>query len=237
MSTFLLIHGAWHGSWCWDKVAPLLEAAGHTVMAPDLPGHGGDPMPTADVTLDTYTDRVCDYLDAAAEPVVLVGHSMGGLVISQAAERRPDRIRTLVYLTAFLLRDGEFLLQIAPNDPDGIVIPNLVMSDDEISATVKDEAIRDAFYGDCTDADVASAKSLLVPQAAAPFATPLSLTDGNFGRVKRVYIECTADRTISIGVQRQMQQALPCDKVITMDTSHSPFFSAPEALAGHLLSL
>lgn len=237
MSTFVLVHGAWHGGWCWDKLTPILEAAGHTVMAPDLPGHGADRTPTAEVTLKSYTDRVCQYLDAAPEPAVLVGHSMGGLVISEAAEQRPDKIATLVYLTAFLLRNGEFLLQIAPNDADAIVIPNLIMSDDETSATVKDEAIREAFYGDCTDEDVARAKSLLVPQAAAPFATPLTVTDGKFGRVRRVYIECLADRAISIGVQRQMQQALPCETVISMDTSHSPFLSAPEVLAGHLLSV
>jgi len=237
LATYVLIHGAWHGGWCWDKVVPLLEKAGHKVKAPDLPGHGEDKTPTSSVTLQVYTDRVCRVLDGQSEPVVLVGHSMGGIVITQSAEYRPAKIGPLVYLTAFLLRNGESLLQVAQGDAEALVLPNLVMAEDQSYATVRDEAIREAFYGDCSDEDVARAKSLLVPQAAAPFATPMSTTPENFGRVPRVYIECLRDRAISPSAQKAMYTALPCRKVISMDTDHSPFFSAPEELAGHLMSL
>ena len=106
MSTYVLVHGSWHGGWCWDKVIPLLKARGHRVVAPDLPGHGRDKTPASDITLRAYADRVCDVLDAEAEPAILVGHSFGGLVITQAAEYRPEKIRTLVYLCAYLLRSG-----------------------------------------------------------------------------------------------------------------------------------
>ncbi len=78
---------------------------------------------------------------------------------------------------------------------------------------------------------------MLLPQAAAPFATAVLTTAENFGRIPRVYIECLRDRAISPSVQRQMYTALPCRKVITMDTDHSPFFSAPEELVAHLTSL
>lgn len=74
MTTFVLIHGAWHGGWCWDKVVPLLEQAGHVAVAPDLPSHGADRTPVAEVTLDAYVARVCEILDAQPEPVVLLGH-------------------------------------------------------------------------------------------------------------------------------------------------------------------
>jgi len=237
MATYVLIHGAWHGSWCWDKVVPLLQKKGHKVEAPDLPGHGKDKTPIREVSLQAYADRVCTILDAQSEPVILLGHSMGGIVISQTAEYRPEKIKTLVYLTAFLLQNGEFLLQVAGGDTEALVLPNLVMAEDQSFATVKEEAIKQVFYGDCSDEDVARAKKLLVPQAAAPFGTPINITEKNFGRIPRVYIECLRDKAISPSVQKKMYNTLPCRKVVTLDTSHSPFFSAPEALVGHLVSL
>ena len=215
---------------------PLLERAGHKVEAPDLPGHGDDTTPTREVSLKAYVDRVCGILDAESEPVVLVGHSMGGIVITQAAEYRPARIRTLVYVAAFLLRNGESLVEVAQTDTNALVMPNLVMSEDQTHATVGDGKIKEAFYGDCSDQDVARARSLLVPQALAPFATPMTTTEENFGRVPRLYVECLGDRAISPSVQKTMYTATPCPKVISMNTSHSPFFSAPEELASHLTS-
>jgi pimeloyl-ACP methyl ester carboxylesterase len=237
MRTYVLIHGAWHGAWCWEKVIPLLEKEGHRVVAPDLPGHGKDKRPIADITLQAYTDRVCQILDEQSDPVVLVGHSMGGAVITQTAEYRPEKISKLVYVTAFLLQNGEFLLQHAEPDTEALVLPNLIMSEDQSYANVKQEALKEVFYADCSDEDVEFAKSRLVPQAAAPFATPVSTTEKNFGRVPRVYIACLRDRAISPSIQEKLYAALPCENVISMDTSHSPFFSAPEELAKHLLSV
>jgi pimeloyl-ACP methyl ester carboxylesterase len=237
MSTYVLIHGAWHGGWCWDKIVPLLENKGHKVEAPDLPGHGSDKTPISEISLQTYTDRVCQILDAQPEPVILVGHSMGGVVITQAAEYRPEKIKKLVYLTACLLQNGEFLLQYGEPDKEALVLPNLIMAEDRSYASVREDALKEAFYGDCSDEDVMRAKSLLVPQAAAPLATPVSTTADNFGRIPRVYIACLRDRAISPSIQEKMYGNLPCEKVIKMHTSHSPFFSAPEELAGHLLSL
>src|SRR5664279_2862075 len=101
MSAFVLVHGAWHGGWCWDKVVARLEAMGHTAAAPDMPGHGDDKTPIAGVTLEHLVQRVCETIDAQSEPVVLVGHSYGGAMITQAAERRADKIKSLAYVTAF----------------------------------------------------------------------------------------------------------------------------------------
>ena len=228
MSTYVLIHGAWHGAWCWKNVTPLIEKEGHKVVAPDLPGHGKDTRPIAEITLQAYTDRVCQILDEQSESVILVGHSMGGVVITQTAEYRPEKIKKLVYVTAFLLQNGEFLLQHTWPDTEALVLPNLIMSEDQSYATVKEEALKEAFYADCSDEDVEFAKSRLVPQAAAPFATPVSTTEENFGRVPRAYISCLRDKAISPSIQEKLYKALPCEKVISMDTSHSPFFSAPE---------
>lgn len=237
MSTYVLIHGAWHGRWCWDKVMPLLAKAGHTVVAPDLPGHRNDSTPIGEISLRSYCERVCQVLDAQTEPVILVGHSMGGIVITQAAEYRPDKIKKLVYLTAFLLQNSEFLLQYAGQDETSAVTANLIVAEDHSCASVRADALREAFYGDCSDEDSMRATSLLVPQSVAPLVTPVSTSSQNFGRIPRVYISCLRDRAITPAIQKLMYENIPCERFIQMDSSHSPFFSAPEELAGHLLSL
>lgn len=237
MSTYVLVHGAWHGAWCWDKVTPLLEQQGHQVITFDLPGHGQDKTPIPEVSLQAYADRIGETLTAQAQPVILVGHSMGGLAVTQAAEYWPDQIKTLIYITGFLLRNGEFLLQFAESDVEALVLPNLILAEDQSYATLKEDALQEIFYGDCSPEDVTRAKSLLVPQPLAPFVTPMNTTAENFGRVPRVYIECLRDRAISPAIQKQMYTALPCQKVISMDTSHSPFLSAPEVLVTHLTSI
>ena len=102
----MLIHGACHGGWCWEKVVRLLREKGNEVIAPDLPGHGSDKTPVQEVTLANCVNKVCSILDAQSKPVILVGHSMGGIVISQVAEERPEKSRLLVYLSAALVPSG-----------------------------------------------------------------------------------------------------------------------------------
>ena len=235
MSTFVLVHGAWHGAWCWEKVVPLLEDAGHTVVAPDLPGHGEDGTPPSELSMQSYADRVVAAVDEQPEPVVLVGHSMGGIVVSLVAEARPEKMKRLVYLTGFLLEDGKTLISVAETDGEAIVLPNLVPNEDGSAFSVNN--LKDVFYGDCSDGDVEQAKLRLVPEPAFAFATPVAVTEGNFGRVPRAYIECVQDRAIGISAQRGMHERLRCETVISMETSHSPFLSRPEELAGHLVSL
>src|SRR6516162_956295 len=142
MSTYLLIHGSWHGGWCWYKVLPRLEKAGHRVVAPNLPSLGTDRTPIAQISLDTWTDSVCQLLDAQAEPVILVGHSRGGILISQAAEKRPEKVKTLVYLAAFLLRKCGFFLQVAQEGCNSIVLPKPLLAEDQNYATVRETTIK-----------------------------------------------------------------------------------------------
>ena len=233
MSTYVLVHGAWHGQWCWDKVAPLLRQARHKVVVFDLPAHGQeDKTPLSEVTLDLYVQRTCEVLAAQAEPVILVGHSSGGAVISGAAERSPMKIEKLVYLTAYLLRDGETMRHINQNyNKDSLLAPNALADASGTSWTVPPEKLKEIFYGDCSEEDIARAKMLLVPEPIRQFATPVHVTAENFGRIPRVYIQCLQDRANTLPCQRQMYTATPCQRVLTLDTSHSPFFSAPDALS------
>lgn len=237
MSTFVLVHGSWHGAWCWYKVIARLKVAGHRVIAPDLQSLGADKTPVAEVSLKRWTNTVVAALDSADEPVILVGHSRGGILISEAAQARPERVRALVYLCAFLLQDGEALFAVSSTDSDNALVGNLIIAADQRSATVKDEAIDAAFYGNCDANDRALARTLLQPEPLAPLTTPLHLTADRFGRVPRVYIECLRDRALSPALQQRMINASPCQRVITMDSDHSPFFSAPDELVNHLLSV
>ena len=226
MSEFVLVHGAWHGAWCWEKVVPLLAARGHRVRAIDLPGHGDDPKPPGQVGWDDYMARMGETIASAQERPILVGHSLGGAVITGAADHWPERIRALVYLCAILPDAPDFMSRFTVTSaltggvrpaPDGSVM--------ELDPAV----VRDAFYHDCTDADAARAAARLQPQPAGGFQMKFDLAPGRFGRVPRHYIECTEDRAIDIASQRKMHASMPCT-VHTLTASHSPFLSMPDRL-------
>jgi pimeloyl-ACP methyl ester carboxylesterase len=237
MSTFVLIHGGWHGAWCWDRIAPLLEQAGHEVVSFDLPGHGEDRTPAVEVTLEGYTERVVETLDALPEPVILVGHSLGGTVISQAAERRPEKIEKLVYLCALLLPSGKSAIEASQEDGGSVILKNAEVEADLGRISLTEAGMREALYHDCPEEDFERARRLISPQPLAPLGTPVEVTEGNFGSVRRTYLHTTQDRVVSPAAQEKMYAELPCEKVVSMATGHLPFFAAPEELAGHLDSL
>ena len=230
MATFLLIHGAWHGGWCWERLVPELEARGHAAHAPDLPGHGADPAEPASVTMDDYVARVTERLRALPEPAILLGHSMGGIPISAAAEREPDRVRALVYLCAFLPRDGDSLMSLEERNPHSTVGPVAVPDEAGATLTVPRDRHRALFYGDVEEGEMARAQDRLTPQPIAAFAAPVSL-GAAFEGVPKHYVECTRDGAIVIGYQRAMAEATPGVAVHTLEADHSPFLSRPAELA------
>src|SRR4028119_122725 len=237
MGTFVLIHGAFHGAWCWDKATPFLEQGGHEVVALDLPGHGEDQTPAVEVTLEAYADRVVESLDAMPGPVVLVGHSLSGTVISQVAERRPGKIDKLVYLCALLLPNGKSAIEASQEDGDSVILKNAAVEPDLGRIVLAEEGMREALYHDCPEEDFERARRLITPQPLAPLGTPVEVTEENFGSVRRTYVHITGDRAVSPPAQEKMYAELPCEKVVSMSTGHLPFFAAPEELAGHLGSL
>jgi pimeloyl-ACP methyl ester carboxylesterase len=230
-----MVHSAFLGGWAWGSVASFLEKEGHKVIVPDLPGHGGDKTPPSEVTLDAYVKTVTDLLDAQRDPVILVGHSLGGIVISQAAENRPDKVKSLVYLCAFLLPSGGSFMKAIEGVRGSMVLDNLVMAEDKTYVTVKEELMHEAFAHDVPDDAFARAK--LVPEPTAPLGAPLSITQEKWGRIPRYYVECLADKAIPPAVQKAMYTSIPVQKVFSMDTSHAPNLSAPQKLAEHLLAV
>lgn len=233
MATFVLVHGAGHGAWCWSRLVPELEALGHRAVTLDLPGLGDDPTPAAEVTFGGSIDRVVETVENEAEPVILVGHSLGGVSISRTAELVPDRIRLLVYLSAFLPVDGDSVdaIYLSPEWPAETATIPPVRSADGLTVSHTPEGARERFYQDCSEEDVAYCLARLRPQPLVMRHTPVRLTPERFGRVPRAYIECLNDQAAPIERQRKMVARSPCRTVVSLASGHSPFFSAPGELA------
>jgi pimeloyl-ACP methyl ester carboxylesterase len=234
MAVYVLVHGAWHGGWVWEKVIPQLEARGHLVYAPDLPGHGENMQSPAQVNLSSYVAEVTHLLQKIAQPVILVGHSMAGVVISQVAEVMPEAIKTLVYLAAFVPDFHGSLVEeeqkaLKPNV--GVVVK--INQSDSIITIDHAPNLQELFYGRCGAEAAQGAIKRLGPQPLKPFLDKVALTEARFGRVPKVYIECLQDGAIAIEDQRRMWTKIPC-QVITLEADHSPFFSTPEALVQQL---
>jgi pimeloyl-ACP methyl ester carboxylesterase len=166
-----------------------------------------------------------------------VGHSLGGAVISRVAEMIPERIRTLVYLSAYLLPAGATVSEIARADAESLIAPNMIPILRGVTCALRDEVLADTFFESCSEEDRAWALERLDPQPLKPLVTPLEVSATRFGSVPRAYVETTRDRAVSLAAQRRMQAKLPCAPVFTLDGDHSPFLSQPEALARILISI
>jgi pimeloyl-ACP methyl ester carboxylesterase len=239
MARFLLIHGAMGGAWCWERVIPGLEGLGHEAVAIDLPGQGADSTPVSEITLPRYAEAVCSALEDFDEPVLLTGHSMGGMVITQAAALRPDRVAGLVYVAAFLPQPGESLIEIThfPEAAGDSVQANLVVSGDPPVAMMPEEAALEALYHCCTPEQVAWALPRRGRQPVIPFTQPFELPSGNgaaFDPLPRAYVMCLQDRAIRPPLQRLLCERAGCDPVLEIDTDHSPWLSRTEELVGAL---
>jgi pimeloyl-ACP methyl ester carboxylesterase len=178
--TFVLIAGAWHGARCWNRLVPLLEAAGHRVLAPELPGTGDDKSDPARITLETWARFVADTASKETAPV-LVGHSRAGIVISRAAELAPDRIGLLVYLAAYLLPSGATMAAEARADSDSLVPANMIPAASGMTCTLNPAIVREAFHGDCDEPTSNFARERLAPEPLKPMVTPLRVTEARFG--------------------------------------------------------
>lgn len=234
--TFVLVHGSWHGAWCWEKLLPALRAAGHDAVAVELPAHGSDPADASDASFSGYVERVGAAIDDADGEVVLVGHSMGGHVVTQAAERYADAVAAVVYLAAFLPTDGQALTDLGARAFDSSLPEHITVDGDRGVVTFDEAAAGEVFYQDCPERDVAWARSRLRPEPAAPRHTPVDLSD-RYDSVPRTYIECTEDRALPVAFQRSMYETVGCDAVHTLETGHAPFLSEPAALAETLLAV
>jgi pimeloyl-ACP methyl ester carboxylesterase len=232
-ATVVLVHGAWHGAWCWDRVVPRLRDRGLEVVAVDLPGHGDDPGPLTDLHGDAARVRaVIDELDG---PVVLVGHSYGGVVVTEAGTH--PAVEHLVYLAAFAINDQESCGSAGAGDPALAMIDHsnrpdlgaLMVIDDGV-VTLRADGADEVFYNDCDAPTAAAAVSRLGPQRLDTLTqTPTAVA---WQETASTYVVCTADQAVHPDLQRLL--AARCTETAALPTSHSPFLSRPDLVAGLL---
>lgn len=229
-ASFLLVHGSWHGAWCWDRLVPLLEERGHRVLAIDLPAHGQDTTSPFRATLGAYSECIQAAGAGLAEKPILVGHSMGGIAITQAASDAPDRFAGLVYLCAFVPLAGDSFIKLGVRDRESLVPVSVGL---RISGpNIRRSRAQAVFYGDCSDEDAAGAIARLRPDPWRPLFH--GLVERHPVNLPRGYVECTRDRAISISRQRAMAARGGIDRIATIETDHSPFLSRPRELASQL---
>ncbi len=218
MPTIVLVHGAWHGSWCWQRVTPLLERRGIAVRTVDLPSVGAEPGTTTDLSADAAAVRAV--VDDIGGPVVLCGHSYGGMVISHVAA---ERVVRLVYLCAFMPAEGESLVSIGggKNAPwiqaldGGLMLPDPAQADE-------------VFYADCDAATRQWAKSRLRPQSGATVIEPVPRPA--WRKIPSTYVVCANDMAMPADLQRNVF-APRASEMLELQASHSPFLSQPAAVA------
>ncbi len=233
----VLVHGAWHGAWAWDRVLPLLAATGVEGLALDLPGHGEDTQPLGDLYSDAA--RVRETLDELKDDVVLVGHSYGGAVITEAG--RHPAVRHLVYIAAFALDVGESCMSAATAEIEASQIsydgrPNLgagftMRPGDTI--TLDPASAAACLYNDCDPETVAWALARLGPQ---PIVTLQDAPTQAAWRTKpSTYVVCLDDMAVHPDLQRIM--ARRCGSALEWPTDHSPFLCRPDLVATLLADL
>jgi pimeloyl-ACP methyl ester carboxylesterase len=231
MARFVLVHGAFAGGWIWGPLAERLEAAGHDIEAPDLPGMGDDDTPVAEVTLDRYAEAVCDVLDRSEEPSILVGNSMGGMAMTEAAARRPDKVTRIVYVAAFMPADGQSLIALTqlPEGSGDLVQETVEISGEPPVGTLPESTLRE-LNRECDPGVLEWAIEKAGDQPVVPFTEPVSLNE-DFERIPRSYVICTKDRAIPPPLQHRMVKERNVTDVVELDTDHHPQLSRTDELA------
>jgi len=229
--TYVLVHGAWQAAYAWRSVQTSLERAGNKVIVVELPAHGTDQTPPQNVTLDAYRDKVADIISKESGKVVLVGHSLGGMVISAAAEKVPEKIEKLIYVAAFVPQNGQTVFDLAGMDQASMLTKSLIPSADQLTFDLIRSNITDIFLQDGTQ----EVKDLLLKnyrvEPAIPFTNKITLTGERFGKVAKYYIRTLKDQALTPTLQNSMIKTAGIDRVYQIDTGHSPFMTKPDSLA------
>jgi pimeloyl-ACP methyl ester carboxylesterase len=232
--TLILVHGSWHNGRSWSAVQEQLAAVGVRSTAPTLPGHAaGDDRLT--VSHDDYVTGVIAELDAAIRPVVLVGHSFGGSVISRVAELRSGDCHGLVYYSGFVPLDGE---RVADSLPAQFIefLEQAAASSADRAIELPDQVLRESFANTADENTLARIRALLVPEPHAPVFETLALPRFPTLQIPAVYITCRDDRTMPPGTFHPGQSSrLRRPELIEIDGDHEALVTAPERVADALL--
>jgi pimeloyl-ACP methyl ester carboxylesterase len=242
MAGFVLIHGAFHGGWCFDPVVAMLRERGHAAVAPDLPGMDGDEAAMRAASLPGWADFTLEHCRAMRREigdgaVVLAGHSRGGPVISAAAEADPAAMDALVYICAMMIPPAPTAEMMQAISPSGTGLLDLTTPVENGAGTRIDGRRAGAIFAQLSPADLAeAAMARLAAEPAGPMMTTPEVTTERWGSVPRHYVECRHDLAIPHANQRAMIALCPGTATVMLEADHSPFFSAPEDLAGALVA-
>lgn len=230
VKNILLVHGAFHDERCWQKLIPHLSSKGFHVHTLTLRGHGASGFNPYRVSMSSYAQDVCSKLLAIGEPGIVVGHSMGGAVMSAAAEQRPELFKAMIYLAAMVPQKKSSLIALHRQFPNNM-LTKATKPSIRGSAAVDRLASKAIFYGGCNAQAQDEAVALLCAQPIRPSFSSVRWTDAKLGSVPKFYIECTEDQAIIIQDQRAMQSHMKFARIATLASDHSPFWMMPERLA------
>ncbi len=235
----VLVHGAFQNADAWARVKSRLTIEGHSVSAVNLPGRDGDVADPQTLSTDDYKQAVLKAVTAQAGSVVLVGHSFGGITISNVGEAAPEKIQALVYLSAYLPQDGDSMRALAQTDADSKLGKdgNFVMTPDYKYGFVKPDKAVEIFGGDATEQDREEIGKSLIREPLAPMAGAAKLTAGRFGKVPKYYIETTNDSVVSPALQERMIASTPVKRVFKIDASHAAYVTRPDDVARAILAV
>ncbi|MEE2567214.1 alpha/beta fold hydrolase [Hyphobacterium marinum] len=236
MTHFLLIHGSWHGALCWYKVAPLLEAEGHSVTVAELPGRGRHPVRPAFVGLRDMVKAMTRQLPPGVS-FTTVAHSRYGILASLLAETMPERVERTIYLASYMLRAGERAADHFRADMASFLRPAVSFCRTGLWDWLDPSVYREALYHDCPVEDWMLGRLMLCREPLRPALTRLKLSEARYGAVPRAYIRLTEDRAVTPALQDRVLNATPVDRVEDIAASHSAYFSKAEALTRTLLKL
>jgi len=232
---YVLVHGAWQGPYVWNAVKASLEQKGNHVTVVELPGHGSDQTPPQTISLDTYKNKVLDAISKIEGKVILVGHSLSGMVISSVAEQIPTKIEKLVYVAAYLPTTGQSLRDLAMMDSSQLT-RNLIITGGP-TADINQDQIVNIFIQDGTPA----IQNLVLQNYRAepfyPLNNPVTLTTANFGSVEKLYIKTLQDNAVSPALQDIMTANANVKSIYKLNTGHSPFLSKPDSLSVLLIKI
>lgn len=230
----LLVHGAWHSSACWDNVIPLLQEKALTVQALDLPGRGKPPTSFKGICLETHVEATIAHLREYHTKVILVGHSFGGVVISQVAERVPEWVDRLIYIAAFVPLHGLSLTDEASQSLTAGVSTELIvdLKNNAVTLTLSPQ-VAECFYHLCPSVEVPSLLATLQAEPYRPFIDNVTLTASRFGQIRKYYLVCDEDKTVPSRDQLRMAKQHGC-VCVHLPADHSPFYSMPATLAEYL---
>jgi pimeloyl-ACP methyl ester carboxylesterase len=231
MTTYVLVHGSWHGGWCWQKVRVVLEESGAYVHTPTLTGLGERAhLASPDVSLETHIADVLGVLEAEnLSDVVLVGHSYAGIAVTGVADRTPDRIARLVYLDAVVPKDGQCLYDRAPAQLKTLFEEQAQSAGDgwQVPASVATAQ----FLGLKTEEDIRWVIPKLTPHPIRTFREPLRLS-ARFPQMPRTYINCIGDKPLG---QPRTVQAEGIEDYHELRTGHDAMVTTPQEVAAILL--